>query len=157
MFLHAINCVHGFSVYLGPLQSRNFWSETFHVKTNLEGFAGSKASNNGPGHRSRPGTAEERHIGLGRTGQRSGPGRSARRTYGWNSPWPDDEHARGRKRSCLAPDQLFILHSWSMALHTLGLSELVNFTTDESSEELLGESVVHDIACCGVSSKGSQT
>lgn len=30
-----------------------------------------------------------------------------------------------------------------MTLHTLGLSELVNFTTNEPHEQLLGESVFH--------------
>ena len=33
-----------------------------------------------------------------------------------------------------------------MALHTLCFGELVNLTANESSEELLGESMVHDIA-----------
>lgn len=33
-----------------------------------------------------------------------------------------------------------------MTLHTLGLSELVNLTANESSEELLGEGVVHNFA-----------
>ena len=35
----------------------------------------------------------------------------------------------------------------SMALHTLGLGELVNLTTNESHEQLLGESVLHGFAC----------
>lgn len=60
--------------------------------------------------------------------------------------------------SVLAPDVVLVVHMAGILLglmmstlavvsvHALGLSELVNFTTDESSEELLGESVVHDIA-----------
>ena len=34
-----------------------------------------------------------------------------------------------------------------MASHTLGLGELVNLTTNESHEQLLGESVLHGFAC----------
>lgn len=34
-----------------------------------------------------------------------------------------------------------------LALHTLGLSELVNFAADESHKQLLGESMVHGLAC----------
>lgn len=33
-----------------------------------------------------------------------------------------------------------------MTLHTLGLSELVNFTTDESHEQLLGKGVFYGFA-----------
>lgn len=36
--------------------------------------------------------------------------------------------------------------AWSITLHTLGLSELVNLTANESSEKLLSEGVVDNFA-----------
>ncbi len=100
--LHAINCACGIVVYLEPLQSR-FWSETFHVESNLDSVAGSRASSN------LLGIAEEGHIDLDRTGQRSGHGRSARRTYVRHSLSPGGGHARGPKRSCLVLNQHYCL------------------------------------------------
>ncbi len=44
----------------------------------------------------------------------------------------------------------------SKTLHTLGLSELVNFTADETHEELLSEGVVHNFACWVVRFMASQ-
>lgn len=51
----------------------------------------------------------------------------------------------------------FTLQTWSMALYTLGLGKLVNFTTNESSKEFLGEGVFHDFAWYDVSPDGTHT
>ena len=88
----------GMVVYLGSLSNRNIWAEAFHGGSSLESVAGPRASS------SRLGlvrTAEERHIGLGCTRQRSGRGRNARHTCGRHSPWPGGAYARGRRHPCL--------------------------------------------------------
>ena len=87
---------------LEPLSSLYFWSETFHVVSNHEGFASPRASSS-LHRRSFSGTAEEGHIDLGRTGRRSGRERNARRTCDLHSLWLDDEHARVRRHSFLVP------------------------------------------------------
>lgn len=84
LLLHATKCAYGIVVYPEPPQSRGFWSKVFHIESNLEDFASSRASNSRPDHRSLPETAEERHIDLGRTDWRSGPERSAHRTCCWH-------------------------------------------------------------------------
>lgn len=86
LFLHAIECAHGIFNHLGPLSSRNFWSETFPAESNLESVAGSNGSSSCCHHSHRLlGIGQERYIDLCRNGQRPGPECSAGRTGRGNS------------------------------------------------------------------------